>query len=37
VTADLVAAGLAGEPLPEWAAPYAPDRFVPSTSHPAPA
>jgi glycine oxidase len=37
VTADVVAAGLAGEALPEWAAPYAPERFVPSPTHPAPA
>ncbi len=28
VTADLAAAGLAGEALPEWAAAYAPGRFV---------
>jgi glycine oxidase len=38
VTADLVAAGLCGEPLPDWAEPCAPERFaaVPTT-HSAPA
>ena len=28
LTADLVAAGLAGEELPEWAAPADPRRFA---------
>ncbi len=37
VTADLVAAGLVGEPLPDWAEPYAPRRFAATASHPAPA
>ena len=32
ITAELIATALAGEPLPGWAAPFTPGRFIPSRS-----